>query len=223
MTSVMRFVRPINHEALFLVLQGENRDAEGLASGISITALEEAVAGLGADLRKSELDSELIEPLHRALPLSRREASDPRLWQWLCAKAFPGVVWQRWNDGVEPAPDVLSEVLTSAKAGRFLCGPSLHATTRNTLARLWWAAETLDADYELARSAVSDQDLFQSVMDRRYSAYPAAARACFQTLEGRSEEESREALKWLQQVLSTTALECLSSDEVAGILSEKLP
>jgi Family of unknown function (DUF6339) len=220
MDRVQRFAKPLDFDHLEEMLGGARWPTEPLPTEIDINPAGEAISSLDSTLKASAIDAALVEPLHRALPLTRREAADPRVWQWLCVKAFPGLVWRRWSEGA-PLPEMLKEALTPALGTRFLARSSLNGISRNTLARLWWAAEQLD-DYELARKALFRQDLFQNVFERFFGIYPAAARACLDRFDGRSEDEIRAASRWLQQCASTTVLEGLEESEVAAILDEAL-
>jgi hypothetical protein len=220
MSNVIRYAKPLGSDHLEDVLGGGRWPTEPLATQIALEPLEAAVAAVPIELEGSAIDAHLLEPLHRALPLTRREASDPRVWQWLSAGKFPDLVWRRWAGRV-PTPAELKEMLQPKYHPRFLARPSLNGISRNTFARLWWTAEELE-DYELARRALSRQDMFQNIFERFFGIYPAAARACLDRFDGRSEAEIRRAAKWLQQCASTTLLEGLDEAEVGAILDEAL-
>jgi len=220
MPNVVRYAKPLNSDHLEDILGGGRWPTEPLATEIPLEPVEEAVAGLVTDTSGSAIDAHLLEPLHRALPLTRREAADPRVWQWLAVSKFPDLVWRRWA-GTVPSPGDLKEALAAKYHPRFLARPSLNGISRNTFARLWWTAEELQ-DYDLARRALSSQDMFQNIFERFFGIYPAAARACLDRFEGCGETEIRSAAKWLQQCATTTLLEGLSEDEIAAILDEAL-
>jgi hypothetical protein len=221
MPSVQRFAKSLTNDRLEEVLGGGRWATESLATAIPIEGVQAAVSSVPAEATKSAIDGALVEPLHSALgDLTRREAADPRVWQWLCVAQFPDLVWRRWA-GQSPQPGMLHEALTSAMCPRFLCRASLNGISRNTLSRLWWTAEQL-GDYDLARQALSNQDMFQNIFERFFGMYPPAAKACLDRFGGRSEAEIRTASKWLQQCASTTALETLDQGDVAAILDEAL-
>lgn len=221
MANVQRFAKSLGQDHLEEVLGGGRWPTEPLQTAIALDNIEAAVASIPLELSGTSIDSALLEPLHQALPLTRREAADPRVWQWLCVTQFPDLVWRRWAEQ-SPEAGMLREALTSRMYPRFLCRPSLNGISRNTLSRLWWTAEQLDGDYELARRALSRQDMFQNIFERFFGVYPPAARACLDRFEGRSEGEIRTASKWLQQCASTTALEALDQGAIAAILDEAL-
>lgn len=219
MERVQRFAKALDFDHLEGVLSGDRWPSEAVPGDIPLEPVRDAVASV-ENLGGSNIDAPLVEALHVSLPLTRRAAADPRLWQWLCVREFPDLVWRRWSAGA-PLPEMLREALTSSMGPRFLARSSLNGVSRNTLARLWWAAEELD-DYDLARRALSSQDKFQNIFERFFGLYPAAARACLDRFEGRSEAEIRAASRWLQQCASTTLLEGLSESEIGGILDEAL-
>ena len=221
MPSVQRFAKSLGSDRLEEVLGGAPQATEPLPTTIPLEDVAAAVSSVLPEVTGSAIDRALVEPLHRALPLTRREAADPRVWQWLCVTQFPDLVWRRWS-GQAPAPGMLHEALTRGLYPRFLCRASLNGVSRNTLSRLWWTVEQLDGDYELARHALSNQDMFQNIFERFFGIYRPAARACLDRFTGRSEAEIRGAAKWLQQCASTTVLEALDQSAIAAILDEAL-
>jgi hypothetical protein len=230
MDILRRFTRPLTLDALEDVLGGVKLPTEPVPGAIALEpvrqAVADAVAGLDAEDRSTMLDRSLVGPLHRALAgLSPRQAADMRVWHWLCSVEFPGLVWQRWGQGSGvPEPGELSRMLTHAMGGRFTGAASLNGVSRNTLARLWWTAQTLGAqeDYDLARRALSNQDMFQNIFERFFGISPVVARACVRRLDGESPGDIRRATRWLQHCASTAVLESLDEDGVTGILDEAL-
>jgi hypothetical protein len=219
--EAMRFTKSLPRDHLEETLAGGLWPTESLPTVVTLEPIQEAVASIDGQVSGSQIDTDLVEPLHKALRVTHREAADPRLWEWLCVTQFPDLVWRRWNQGQIPGAEALHEALRPSMHPRFLCRPSLNGVSRNTLARLWWTAEQLE-DYSLAKRALRNPDMFQNIFERFFGIYPAAARACLDRFEGRSEAEIRGASKWLQQCGSTTILEALSEDEVAAILDEAL-
>ncbi len=219
MEKIQRFAKTLDFDHLEEVLSGGRWPSEPVPGDIPLDPVRDAVTSV-ENLGGSSIDAPLLQPLHASLPLSRRAAADPRVWQWLCVREFPDLVWRRWGAG-PPLPEMLRDSLTSSMGPRFLARSSLNGVSRNTLARLWWTAEELD-DYDVARRALSSQDMFQNIFERFFGLYPAAARACLDRFEGRSEAEIRAASRWLQQCASTTLLEGLSESEIGAILDEAL-
>jgi hypothetical protein len=204
------------------------------------TALEtETVAGVEVDLsgvrevferfaakfpnassrERALLDSELVEPLHQAVPLTPRDAGDMRIWHWLCLSELFDLVSWRWS-GSRSLPS--EERVGGALAGRFLGSNTLHGVSRNALARVWWCGESLHSEhdgYTLARDVLSNQDLFQNIYERYFGLYPPAARAFIRKYRGTPEKEFRDGAKRLNHYLTTIVLETLSEEDVTELMS----
>lgn len=168
----------------------------------------------------SRWDSFLVAPLHRALRhLPRRTALDMRLWHWLCVAQFSEFVWRRWRPEGPPVP--LPEVIEPQYAERFLGRPSLHGVSRNTLARLWWAGESLwsaDDGYRLAEEVLGKQDLFQAIFERRFGLYPPAARACIRRYRDAAQAKWRDGTRKLNHYLTTIVVESLTEEDIYALL-----
>jgi hypothetical protein len=221
---LQRYAKPLDFDHLQAVLEGASWASESLSSRIPAESVREAIASVPSTLTGTDIDRELVEPLHRSLAhLSRREGADMRVWHLLCVQSRQ-LIWRRWL-GEVPSPGEMGSSMTVTLSGRFLGKSTLNGISRNTLARLWWTAEHLrdGDDYELARLALSNQDTFQAIFERFFGIYPPAARACLDRLPPHGERERRMAARWLQQCLSTTVLEALSLDQIGEILDEALP
>ena len=111
------------------------------------TIVEKAMERFAADPTAS--DSWLAPRVHATLRLTRREAADPRVWDYLAVIVAPDYVRWRWGgaDGTQP------------KAARFV-GPEY----KQALARLWWGAEmTRNArDYTWTKVLFANQDFQNS-------------------------------------------------------------
>ena len=187
---------------------------------IELSSLRDELGALDPSLIGTKLDSAMVEPIHRLLPMGLREAARPNVWQWLCIEQFDNFVWKRWSPKVaKPGPAELPSFLRDSKAAaglpaRFLARSTLGSIARNSFARLWWAAETLDADYDLARKAVGNAQLYVDVFERRIGLSSAIATACVIELADRDEGEVKNACRRLQQRAKTTKLEFLSPDQL---------
>ena len=110
-------------------------------------------------------------------------------------------------------------------ADRFLGSQtSVAGVARNTLARLWWLAESLE-DYDQARLAVKNQDIYVNIFERGFGLVTPAAEAAlsrFQQPQVR-EDDWRDASKWLQQRIPATVIESLDEREISEILDQSLP
>jgi hypothetical protein len=224
MTALRRFSSPLLRERLGDVLEGVRLETEELPSGVSAEPLREAVAGVPEELVGPDIDRALIEPLHRALEgITRREAADMRVWHYVAAVEFPQVVWRRWKRRV-PSSEELRDQLDRAMYAHFAGRSTLNGVSRNTFARLWWLAESTatDGNYERARQALERQDMFVAAFERLTGLSGPARDAYLDRMPGRSEDEGRQAAKWLAQAAVTTVLDSLSKDQVAEILDEGL-
>ena len=87
-------------------------------------------------------DGWLAPRVHATLRLTRNEAADPRLWDFLAIVQFPTYVRWRWG--------------TPTARARFAGGE-----TRQALARLWWGAELTrnGSDYGGVEGAFEAQDV----------------------------------------------------------------
>ncbi len=173
-------------------------------------------------LERAQLDRALAVPLHRALKgLSRRKATDMRFWHWLCISQFQNIVWYRWYGRI---PADFSGIISPSLAERFLGAPTLHGVSRNTFARLWWCAEALysEADgYDLVDIALSSQDFFQAIFERKLGLCVPAARACVRALGNCSDAERRRATKELNHYFTTIVAEALTEEEMIDNLLGK--
>lgn len=171
---------------------------------------------------RARLDWELAVPLHKALTgLSRRNATDMQFWHWLCICQFQDIVWYRWYGHM---PTDFSGVISTSLAERFAGSSTLHGISRNTFARLWWCAESLHSNedgYDLVRIALSSQDFFQAIFERKFSLCVPVAKACLMTLEDHSEDDRREATKELNHYFTTIVAEALSEQDVVRNLLNK--
>ncbi|MFC7218857.1 DUF6339 family protein [Streptomyces polyrhachis] len=99
----------------------------------------------------STADSWLAPRLHATLRMTRAEAADSRLWNFLALVVAPDyVVWRWGGGGTKEAP-----------AGRFT---GLHYT--QAFSRLWWAAELFrnGPDYQPVEVACRVQDVLNTTM-----------------------------------------------------------
>lgn len=223
MNGVKRYTRRLSRMDLPGALLHRGPAEEELPSEIDLDALHGAVSeALNDDLTGTAIDRALVEPVHRSLAgMTRREAADMRVWHWLCVDQFQGLVKRRWV--IEPASLVPGEIKDST-AGHFLGNSNMVGIARNTFARLWWTAEQL-GDYDEARVAFSNAEDFVAVFERLYGLYLPASKASLTRFSDPdlSDDDQREAAKWLQQNLSTTVLESLDEARIGEILDESLP
>ncbi|MGW1886545.1 DUF6339 family protein [Streptomyces sp. NPDC001970] len=124
---------------------------------------------------RTQADSWLAPRLHSTLRLTRSEAADPALWNFLAMVVGPDyVIWRhlpkKGKDGKRPA----------VTADRF-CGPHY----KHAFARLWWAAELFrdGEDYSPVVTACRNQDVLNTVLRLDVIDHRPTARAITRLLE----------------------------------------
>lgn len=176
--------------------------------------LEPLAAALDQVLQTSEshsptLDARAAPELHRHLPLTRREASEPGIWRWLAIAWRPELVRHRWEYQSWPT-----------MRDRFWRAGTRHDS--NTFARLWWIAELTreGTDYSWTARALASQPLAIGIFVRRLSHHPAAVRACIDVLEESPQSIIESCLRRLQARLGLFPLEGRSEAELRTDLTE---
>lgn len=168
---------------------------------------------------KAKSDTGLAGALHQSLrDVRRRTLLDPRTWQWLTIVEFGDYTLARWADGIDRSK---ADELDPAQLGRFVGSASLVGRSRNALARLFWGADmaySVTGDYEHVETVFANSDLVVGVAERLIGLDPAASIAIMSRLKVLKQKQRRDALKRLNHILSTTALEALSPQEAVDLL-----
>lgn len=155
------------------------------------------------------MDGYVAPRLHRALQLTRREASDDRVWRYLAVIARPDLVRHRWENAS-----------WSTMRSRFL-----RAGTRpdsNALSRWWWIAELTrnGADYALTERVLQRLGLCNAIFIRSLSFHRPAVAACVAELELDSPEVIERVMLELNRWLSVVPLEGLTESDLVRRLRE---
>lgn len=128
------------------------------------------------DVRRTEADGWLAPRLHATLRMTRAEAADSRLWNFLAIVVAPDyVVWRhRGADSEEDRGTV--------PAARFR---GAHYT--QAFSRLWWAAELFrnGSDYGPVEGVCRVQDFLQTTMRMDVVDHRPTAQAMVRVIEGR--------------------------------------
>lgn len=195
---------------------------------------DEHVAAGGGVLSTSS-DAPLARELHEALRgLTRRELTDPLMWQWLSLGVFPDYVASRWFAGRSLSQ--LNEVdadgkqkISDSEVKRFLGSASLVGVSRNSLARLYWGADAAwqqgvepdrYADVELVFELA---DLFVGVFERVLGLRADTALDIIRRISVFDEKSRREILSNLNLVLSTTCLEAMEIGDFEALMNDLIP
>ncbi|MET9636184.1 MULTISPECIES: DUF6339 family protein [Streptomyces] len=126
--------------------------------------------------RRTAADGWFAPRLHATLRMTRAEAADGRLWNFIAMVVAPDyVVWRHRGSDTDGAPG-------AATAARF-CGP--HYT--QAFSRLWWAAELFrdGSDYRPTETACQVQDVLQTTMRLDVIDHRPTAQAILRVLERR--------------------------------------
>ena len=112
--------------------------------------------GRFGDERPTVADAWLAPRLHETLRLTRREASEKRLWTYLALGVAPDyVVWRH-----------LAERKADGSPGRVARDKFAGLHYKQSFARLWWAAELFrdGSDYQPVVVACGNQDMLNSAL-----------------------------------------------------------
>ncbi|MFF0723207.1 DUF6339 family protein [Streptomyces sp. NPDC004134] len=137
--------------------------------------IEDAMAHcLSEGLRPTQADAWLAPRLHAALRLSRKEAADPALWNYLALGVAPDHVVWRW----------LSET-RDGKPARVATDRFRGPYHKQAFSRLWWAAELFrdGADYEPVVVACGNQDVLNTALRMSVISHRPTAQAIVRLAE----------------------------------------
>lgn len=162
--------------------------------------LDKAMERFGTSPASS--DSWLAPRVHATLRLTRREAADPRVWDYLAVIAVPKYVRWRWTG-------------EKGQAARFV-GPEY----KHALARLWWGAEMTrnGTDYSWTAVLFANQD-FQNSWARLdlFHHRPASIAAAkllstFNKGQMATSDQIRQLVIGFNMVLTTTILDAVAEN-----------
>lgn len=145
--------------------------------------LDEAMMRFADEPTKA--DAWLPPRLHATLRLSRREAADARLWNFLALRLAPDyVMWRNKPRSSKKSP--VPQTNTSHFVGAF------H---KQTFSRLWWAAELFrnGPDYRPVEIACRNQESFNSILRLEIIYHRGTAQALVRLLERETVRTTREA------------------------------
>lgn len=184
---------------------------EPLVRTIDLDEFDEAMTTVIATTRRwesSEIDPRAAPEIHRALPLTRREAADPGIWRFLAVVHCPEFIRHRW------------EFRSWATIHSRFWRPGTRPDS-NTIGRLWWIAEltVVDGGYDLTRRVLAAQSLTNPIFVRTLSDYLPAVQAAVDVLEGKPGQVVERVLLRLHRHLSIVPLEGLTREDLARLLA----
>ncbi|WP_340378736.1 DUF6339 family protein [Streptomyces sp. SS7] len=165
----------------------------------------------------TKADAWLAPRLHAALRLTRREAADSRLWNFLALAVAPDYV--AWRHLPAKGKDELPPMVA---ASRFR---GAHYT--QAFSRLWWAAELFrdGSDYEPVQVACGNQDVLNTVLRLDVIDHRPTAQALIRMVARKKVQTGREVNALARAVnasASTLMYDVLAEDDgVDGSLLEE--
>jgi Family of unknown function (DUF6339) len=178
---------------------------------LEVDAAAEAVAQVIADTERYDvaIDRVAAPLLHRALPITRREAAQPGVWRFLAVVACPELVRHRWGD---PS-------WTTTRSHYWSPGTRPDS---NTFSRLWWIAElTRDgASYALTDEIFARPPLAKAIFVRKFGSYRPAVAAFTRVMKSATPTEIDRVARELHGRLSTLVLEALDEEQLSSLIEE---
>jgi alkanesulfonate monooxygenase SsuD/methylene tetrahydromethanopterin reductase-like flavin-dependent oxidoreductase (luciferase family) len=174
---------------------------------VPLAALREVVAQA---MKRFEHDPQKSDPwlgprVHATLRLTRREAADKRIWEYLTVVEFPHYVRWRWEKLDKPDKVVPQD--------RFLGEDS-----KNALARLWWATELTrnGSDYKRSEVALGISRFSVSWLHLILAHHRAAALAVVDFLDTYQSGGATDTQGQLMAKATNVALRTLCLDQLAA-------
>lgn len=177
---------------------------------LELDALDELLDRVIRDTERFDagIDRVVAPSLHRALPLTRREASDPGVWRFLTVVHRPDFVRHRW--------EYRSWAAMRARFWR----PGTRPDS-NALSRLWWIAELSREgdDYTLTERLLERQPLANNLFTRDLSAYWPVVKAYVEVLGDAPSPVLEVVIRALTRRLSTVMLESRDVEQLTALLT----
>jgi hypothetical protein len=218
-----RFIQPLTPQQLEAVVI--HNEIPSTQSILELPGLDRLKKKLATGEYSSSDDADVAQQIHGVFrDLDDRTMTDTQMWQWLTTTQFKHYVLDRWK----PKNKNLDLTKPSAQA-HFLAGGSMAGVSRNALARLYWAANTLwtdDDGYKYSDVVLGVPDLYSGIFEREFGLHPPLAREfAKQYAKGKkiSEAEHREWLKNVNHVLTTVVVEGFKEGQLAKFVKSCRP
>lgn len=180
-------------------------------ASFDLDALDQALDDIIATTPRYDgvIEQRAAPVVHRALPLTRRDASQPGIWRFLAVAHRPDLVRHRWA------------VERWATTRTRYWSPGIRHDS-NVFSRLWWIAElTRDGDdYALTERAFSRQTLAIQVFIRRYAWHRDAVAVLLTELESAPPRVIERVTRDLLGALGTLVLDALTPDQIRSLVQE---
>jgi hypothetical protein len=162
--------------------------------------------------KKSVIDKKLASTVHKELDLTRRQASNPEIWNYLSIYERPEFVRYRWNkqDGEKVA-----------KNRYIVRSSSKQSLNRQAFSSLWWVAELTyseEVGYDYTEKVFDSQEFKNWIMGPSYSRKDEVVRAMLRELHGVQDEKLREILPGLTERTSTYSIDAMNEKELRGLI-----
>jgi len=181
-----------------------------LGRDVALGAVEEGLRGLstGSLPREPKIDVDVAKLLHKQLPLSRHEAADPGVWNFVAIAVMPELIRHRWDTE------------QSTTRTRFF-RPGTRPDS-NYYGRLWWIAELTaeGGSYRLTERVFENQSLATGLFVRKLSHRRELVSACVEVLGAEGSATVEAALRGLQKLLSVYSMAYLSESDFVRLLKE---
>lgn len=173
--------------------------------------LDEVGDGKLSREEKRKMDKELAPVIHQELDLTRRQASNPEIWNYLSIYERPKFVLRRWGE-------------EAAKNRWIVRSQRKQSLNRQAFANLWWVAEKTynsERGYSFTRKLLDDQDLKNYLFGNNYGTCRTASDAIIAEIHDMKMEESREnVLHPLQSLTSTFSVDSMSYEETRELIRD---
>lgn len=153
------------------------------------------------------LDAHLAEHVHRALPITRREAADVGLFRFLSVIRYPELVRHRWPH---------RSIATSRS--RFLRAGVRHDA--NAFSRWWWGAELTreGEDYALTRAIFARSSLATHLFSRDLARCRPWLEAAATVLSDETGPEVERRLGAIGKMLSVRVVEAMDRETLVAMM-----
>jgi hypothetical protein len=168
--------------------------------------LKEVLQEAMSDFKEGEndIDAEVAPKIHQIFDLTRREAAQPAVWNYLSIKFCPEFVRHRW---------------TSCSEDRFVADRTLM---ENAFSRLWWVAELTErkGSYKHTQIALREgnSEIAQSIVtDNNFSHYEQLPPYAIKAVENKDNDLAAKYGEILNRRFAVRLLESLNENDLEDL------